>query len=343
MSEPNPHVLLVGHPPVTEFLGFVSAETLESHGGDDGALMDAWRRGNDHVLALTETEAGYADGIELGDVPEELAPLVPRALADPVMRRDYDLAPVSIAWIELDRLVVQQTHINLAYAEELRAELGEAPSPARVFEFALPYEKRRDPPVEVERIGEAAWIFTSPSNDFRILDAELLEPAQVTGFDGVGVPSKIVALSVGYGSNYLSALSVGSRLVLQNGSHRAYALRAAGHTHAPCLVQHVSDDDELRAIVGDDHPLMAEADNVLTAARPPLFKDYFDEKLRMIVSAPALGAPGSGRLQPERDRPPRVAPARIRPTGGLACGPPVGGFACRRTAQRARRRSAAPN
>jgi hypothetical protein len=287
LSDANPHVLLVGHRPVAEFLDLVSAETLETHGGEDGALMNAWRRGNDHLLTLTETEAGYADGVELGDVPEELAPLVPRALADPVMRRDYDLAPVSIAWIELDRLVVHQPHINLAYAEELRAELGDA-SPARVFEFALPYDKRRDPPVEVERIGEAAWIFTSPSNDLRILDAEILEPEQVTGFDGVGAPSKIVALTVGYGSNYLSALSIGTRLVLFNGSHRAYALRAAGHTHAPCLVQHASNHEELRAIVGDDHPLMAEEDNVLTAARPPLFKDYFDEKLRLIVSAPAL-------------------------------------------------------
>ena len=287
MSEPNPHVLLVGHPPVTEFLGLVSAETLEKHGGDDGALMDLWRRGNDHLLALTETEACYADGIEIGDVPEELAPLVPRALADPVMRRDYDLAPVSIAWVELDRLVVHQTHINLADAEELSAELGESPSLAHVFEFALPYTKRRDPPVEVERVGEAAWIFTSPSNDFRILDAELLAPEQVTALDGIGVPSTIVALSVGYGSNYLSALAVGSRLVLQNGSHRAYALRAAGHTHAPCLVQHISNNEELRAIVGDGHPLLAEEENVLTAARPPLFKDYFDDELRMVLSVPS--------------------------------------------------------
>lgn len=288
MSDTNPHVLLVGHPPVTAFLDLVSGETLERHGGEDGALMELWRRGNDHVRALTETEAGYADGTVLGDVPKELEPLVERALADPVMRRDYTLAPVSIAWIELDRLVVHQTHINLAYADELRAELGESPSLERVFEFALPYDTRRDPPVEVERIGEAAWLFTSPSNDFRILAAELLEPDQVSGFDGIGVPSKIVALSVGYGSNYLSALSIGTRLVLHNGSHRAYALRAAGQTHAPCLVQHVATREELRDVVGDDHPLLAEEDNVLTAVRPPLFKDYFDEKLRLIVSAPAM-------------------------------------------------------
>ena len=287
MSDANPHVLLLGHPPVTEFLGFVATQTLEGRSDDEGASMDAWRRGNDHLLALTETEAGYADGVEFGEMPDELAPLVAKALADPVMRRDYALAPVSIEWIELDRLVVHQMHINLAFADELHAEIGESPSLARVFEFALPFAERRDPPVHAGRIGEAAWIFKSVSNDFRILGAELLEPEQVTGVDAVGVPSLIVALSVGYGSNYLSALSVGGRLVLQNGSHRAYALRAAVQTHVPCLVQHVSRHEELRAIVGDGHPLTAPGENILTTPRPPLFKDYFDEELRMIVSVPA--------------------------------------------------------
>lgn len=148
MSDTNPHVLLVGHPPVTEFLGYVTTQTIEGRDGDAAALMDTWRRANDHLQTLAETEAGYADEIEFGEMPEELAPLVERALADPVMRRDYALAPVSVEWIELDRLVVVQWHINLAFADELLAELGENPSPTRSCEFALPSEKRRDPPVQ---------------------------------------------------------------------------------------------------------------------------------------------------------------------------------------------------
>jgi len=286
LSGTESHVVLLGHPPVTEFLGYVTTQTVEGRSGDDGAFMDAWRRGNDHLLALAETESGYADGVEFGVMPEELAPLVTRALADPVMRRDYSLAPVSIEWIELDRLVVNQKHVNLSFAEALAGEIGNSPDPARVFEFALPYERRRDPPVQAGRIGEAAWVFKSVSNDLRILDAELLDPAQVTGF-ATGVPSVIVALSIGYGSNYLSALSVDGRLVLHNGTHRAYALRAAGQTHVPCLVQHVSRREELRAIVGDGHPLMAEGETILTTPRPPLFKDYFDEELRMVLSVPS--------------------------------------------------------
>jgi len=287
VSDTNEHVLLVGHPPVTEFLGFVTTQTVEGRGGDDGALMDAWRRANDHLLELAETEAGYADGVEFGEMPAELAPLAAKALADPVMRRDYSLAPVSVEWIELDRLVVHQKHVNLSFAEELLGEIGESPTPARIFEFALPYAERRDPPIHGGPIGEASWRFTSVSNDFRVLSAELLEPEQVSGLKPAGVPSVFVALRLGYGSNYLSALSVGNRLVLQNGSHRAYALRAAGQTHVPCLVQHISRHEELRAIVGDGHPMMSPSDSILTAKRPPLFKDYFDEQLRMIVNVPS--------------------------------------------------------
>ena len=64
-------MLLLGHPPVTDFLGYLTTQTIEGGSGDDGAWMDAWRRGNDHLLALAEADAGYADGIEFGEMPTE--------------------------------------------------------------------------------------------------------------------------------------------------------------------------------------------------------------------------------------------------------------------------------
>ena len=39
-------------------------------------------------------------------------------------------------------------------------------------------------------------------------------------------------------------------------------------------------------MVGDGHALMPPGENILTTARPRLFKDYFDEQLRMIVHVP---------------------------------------------------------
>ena len=284
--EADPHVFLVGHPPVGEFLGYIGSQTIEGRNDDKAALMDAWRAGNDRVLELEQTEVGFPDAITLGPLPVELEPLVERVLGDPIVQRTYALAPIEIAMVELDRLVVYQKHINVSYADELKTLVPLDADPEQVFRFALPFEQRNDPPVSFGQTADGAWVFKSISNDFRALNVEVIDPAQVVGLNAVGVPSAIVALTVGYGANYLSALHVEGRLVLNNGSHRAYALRDAGHTHVPCLVQRVSRRDELEVLVGTGHPLQAKPDAFLTAKRPPLFKDYFDEQLRMLVHVP---------------------------------------------------------
>jgi hypothetical protein len=88
---------------------------------------------------------------------------------------------------------------------------------------------------------------------------------------------------VGYGSNYLNAVHVENRLVLNNGSHRAFALREAGIKQVPCIVQHVSRRDELELVL----PLLQQHPELyLTHPRPPVLKDYFDAQLRKLVAVP---------------------------------------------------------
>jgi hypothetical protein len=86
---------------------------------------------------------------------------------------------------------------------------------------------------------------------------------------------------VGYGSNYLNAIHANGRLVLNNGSHRAFCLRELGIQQAPCVVQHVTRREEIEVIASDE--LREKADLYLTAPRPPLLKDYFDPRLRKIL------------------------------------------------------------
>jgi hypothetical protein len=207
-----------------------------------------------------------------------------RFLADPVVQRTFALVPIDVAMVELDRLVVFQKHVNLAYVHSLTARLEIEASDAAVFRFCLPFDQRCDPVPLAARTAQNGWTFSSPSNDFRPLGVALLSPEQVEGFELTGVPVAIVAFAVGYGSNFLSALEVGGRLILNNGSHRAYALCEAGYKHAPCLIQRVSRRDELE-VVGNEE-VAQHADRYLDAPRPPVLKDYFDEKLRMTVHVP---------------------------------------------------------
>ena len=140
------------------------------------------------------------------------------------------------------------------------------------------------PPVRGARIAPNVWSFSSPSSDLRLLDLNMIDPSTINGLEPGGAAIALVAATLGYGSNYLNALRVGNRLILNNGTHRAFALRDMGLTHAPCLIQNTTRREELDLAGVPD--LEERADLFLTHPRPPLLKDYFDAKLRMLLNVP---------------------------------------------------------
>lgn len=277
-------VYLVGRPPANEFISYVKAQTVGGSTRDLSQLMDTWRTANDRIRELERDDAGAADNAPIEQLPADMALFATRVMSDPIVQNSFSAVPASLAWVELDRLVVFQKHINLRYVAELRAQLGPTPTPEEVFKFALPYD-HPVPGVLQGRTGQNSWVLTSPSADFRFLGAELLDPAQLTGFPLTGVPAAVMGVLVGHGSNYLNAIAAEGRLILNNGSHRAYALREAGLTHAPCIVQNVTRREELE-LISDE--VNANADRYLVAARPPMLKDYFDPQLRQVLPSPRL-------------------------------------------------------
>lgn len=278
------HVFLVGRPPISEYLSFMRVMALDGHAADHGDLMSEWRVANDHVHQLASAEAGAADNPPLEGLPDDLAGIAAEVRADPMVQRSFKSFPCDLAMVNLDTLVVHQKHINLAYVDRLKKRIGASPNPEQVGRLAFALD-RGDPPVRIMQTASNSFAFVSPSNDFRFLDASLIkDPDGLKGYETTGVPSAVLALVVGYGSNFLSALSVEGRLVLNNGSHRAYALRDLGITRVPCLVQTLSRRDELELVGAQD--LRKSPDRYLKDRRPPMLKDYFDEKLRKVVKVP---------------------------------------------------------
>jgi hypothetical protein len=282
-------VFLIGRPPIGEYLGFVLNNTTEGKTTPVDELADQWRRANDHVKELEQSEPGWADDPDVQDLDPALHPLRDKLLAEPAVKKTYGFAPCEIGVVELDRLVVFQKHINVSYAAQLQRLLGEDPALEDVFNFCLPLDRRYDPkprvgPVSGSPIGVNGWAFISPSTDLRVLEMQVFEPDQVSGHQWSGAPQYVVVAAIGYGVNFLSALRFGNRLVLMNGSHRAYALRAGGHTHAPMLIQTATRPEEVELLL----PQIADQRELyLSAPRPPVVKDYFDERLRMLVQVPS--------------------------------------------------------
>jgi hypothetical protein len=279
-DETDENIYLIGRPTLGKFLRFMTHQAADGALRDEGALTDEWRAAHEHIRTLEKDEAGVADYPPIGKLDARLEPVRDELLKDPLIVHGFNTVPTNIVMVELDRMVVYQKHIDLAHVSRLKNKLGPAPSDEEIFRTCLPADHPQ-PPMKWSRVHQDTYVFMSPSNDLRFLRVMPLQAKHITNYPPPGTLAGVVGIAVGFGSNFLNAIYADNRLVLNNGSHRAYALRDLGFTHAPCIVQYVSSREELDVVAsGDlrDHP-----DLYVRHPRPPMLKDYFNPKLRKIA------------------------------------------------------------
>jgi hypothetical protein len=274
-------VFLMGRPPVREFLEFVRAQAVDPSTVDLGALTAEWRAANDRVRQLEESERGISDGVEVRPIPDDLTEMAANVSSDPVVRKAFETLPWQIGVVDLDSLVVYQKRIGLPYVARVRGVLGDSPTPSAIFRLCLPVGTDVSAPPAQVLSASNGWLFISPSNDLRVLDGQALPPAAVRGRQLGGYAAGVVSVFVGFSVNLLHLARIEGRLMLLNGSHRAYALREAGVREAPALVLDVTRREELELLGVAE--LNERTDVYLKDPRPPVLKDYFDSQLRKIV------------------------------------------------------------
>ncbi len=289
MAQPTPqpkvddYVFLIGRPPIGEFLGFMRMMAANGHLADQGQLTQEWRKANDHVMHLEKSEAGMADKPAVQPLPAEMHQFQQKVLDDPVFKHAFQYVPTELVMVELDTLVVYQKFINLGFVRQLKSKLGAKPTPELIFRTALSVDFS-PPNVQLMQTGPNSFTFLSPSTDFRFLKPELFGADKLINIIQSDRPVAMLGLVLGYGSNYLNAVQIEDRIILNNGSHRAYALRDLGIRNAPCLLQHISRRDELE--VTGPPEILQNPDRYLKTPRPPLLKDYFDNLLTKVVPVP---------------------------------------------------------
>jgi hypothetical protein len=276
------HVFLTGRPPMEEFLSLVLGQGQAVGANAAGEVANEWRTANDHIRELEARESGLADNAFIEPLLAPLEPLAQQLLADPIFQRAFALLPTKLGMVELDRLIVFQKDINLEAVRRVQSTLPSKLTEEDVFRLCLPVDHPH-PQTRGMRIAQNAFAFVSPSADFRSLDVNLFEGNPIPIASYSGPVSHLLAFAVGHGANMLQAVHAEGRLVLGNGSHRAYALREIGIQKVPCVIQEVTRREEL-PVTG--LPIAANPDTFLKSPRPPLLKDYFDVKLRKVVRLP---------------------------------------------------------
>ncbi len=267
---------LLGQPQLSDYLDFVHDRVVGGAGHCPRALADEWRAANDLYYDLENEEAGIADEIDCRPLPDMLAPLAAELMASPQFRRTFDTLPVTIEMVELEKLMVSQTYVTATFSERRAATLDRRPDPETLFRYCQPLTSDR-PDVRIERSDDETYIFSSACTDLRPHRVQLLTADKLSNLESTGPITAAIALIVGFGSNYLTAIRSDHRLVLHNGYHRAHSLIAAGIRHAPCLVQTVTRKDELRIAASEE--VSADPAFFFRSARPPLMKDFFNPRL----------------------------------------------------------------
>ncbi|HYD24561.1 MAG TPA: hypothetical protein VEB68_07170 [Croceibacterium sp.] len=283
-AEPVPMVWLLGQPSLRDYLAFHRSKVIGGEAADARQLTAEWREANDYYYELEQAEAGIADTIDCRPLDRRLARLAGELERNPWFRATFDDLPYTIELVELDKLVVSQLHVENGFSGAIAARLGPAPPPSALFRFCLPAE-RELPPVSIRRLASNRYQFTSPSSDFREHSPRLLRPHEIGHLELPGPAAAFFGVSVGFGSNFVSGVRSGKRVLLQNGYHRCYALRSAGITHAWCVVEHVTRKDELRLTANET--VAEDPEFYFAAWRPPILRDFFDPRIaRPLLTRP---------------------------------------------------------
>lgn len=276
------HQLLIGHPPASDFFHFVRTVAADGERFDADELTQIWRKANARVRELREVESGLAERIDCRELPEEMREPAASALADAVSR-GYRTAPRRWQLLELDRLTVVQKRINLTWTAQLALTLGRSPSDRQLIEFAAGASVTR-PSVRVARADDGTYTLACSSGELRFLGTQFIDPSQPVTPRIPGGSTHVIGLFIGMGFNVMSALRYRNRLILTNGTHRAFTLRQHGLTHAPCLVIDAEHDDDLD--LAGVREVRGQIERFARLPRPPLLKDYFDPELRWTVPVP---------------------------------------------------------
>jgi hypothetical protein len=275
--------LLSGPRHLDEWLN--EAEALGASGlvPDRSALAETWRAGQAEYARLAEAEAGAADRVTIRPLPKSMARHIAQLIELEGVRRTFDTVPVAFGLVPLDALIISQYSMTQAVVDRITADHPAPISPKRLVELCLPLKA---PAANFRLAGrsERAFTFTADAHDMRFLDAQVIEPVNIQQAPVMGHPQAVVALSVGFSANLLNTVRFNGRIALNNGHHRAIALRALGLTHVPCLIQPCASMEDVQQAASSE--IVHNADLYFDSPRPPLLRDFDNPLLAHPFASP---------------------------------------------------------
>ncbi len=264
------------------FIDFARTRSVDGGTLDRGDLAQMWRDAADVFAELQTREAGVADHPKVLPLSTQAQAHVQLLAELPHFQQTFSAVPVAFGMVELDTLVVSQQHITRSSVTHMHAKLPQ-PLPERdLMALCLPLTADKSG-FRLAHQSESRFTFVSDTHDARFLGAQLLDPSTLASAGVLsGYPLAAIGLAVGFTTNVLNVVRYGNRLVLNNGYHRAFALRQRGITHAPCLIQVCAHWEDV-GLAGSGE-MFDNGPVYFSSARPPLLRDFANPDLTRVFA-----------------------------------------------------------
>jgi len=257
----------------SEVTHYIRTQAIPDESARISEFLRKWGELQPRVQQLIQNESGIAESIAVSELPRGHETQVECYTADKLFNRTFSGLPIVIAMVEIDKLIAAQRTVNLEYVDRLKSSFSRNLGISELLEICVAPTRPMDPIQHLE-LGPNVHVFSSPNADIRFLGSfvknitnEDLEAA-VQG----GIPAAAVISFVGYGGASVNVIRAGNRVVLNNGFHRVFALREAGVTQIPVVIQ-LSNNP---ALDFPDQVAGLPKDYLLGMPRPVMMKDFFE-------------------------------------------------------------------
>lgn len=258
-----------------ELMNFLKTQCHDAELKRSDEIIRSWHNAQPYVRSLATDERDIANTIQVKPIPARYKKQIENYASNPLFQKTFPAQKCEFALVELDKLVAAQKAVNIDFCSSLIEEMKNSLGMKELLRLCLSPEREQEEVQYLESAGNG-HIFTSPNSDIRYLGSYY---KQINDDDlqyaGGGLPVAAIISFIGYGIAPVNVLRTADRMILNNGFHRVYALRALGVKEIPVVVQNIHQPSiEFPAMLNG-----LPREYLLGSTRPALLKDFFDEQL----------------------------------------------------------------
>lgn len=235
----------------------------------------AWQSASNLMAEYAKKEAHLPENISIEEPPASIQARLEEIKQDTLFKSTFSAMPISFKVVDVDLLVAPQREVNLDYVDSIRERI-----PGNTIESLVEFcvgPRSNAPELTSLQTAMNQVTYSSKSLDLRFLGGaqkSITEDDISVAFGG-GQPVEVATLLVGFGAAPINVFMAGNRLVLNNGFHRIVALKLAGITKIPVVVQQAINPE----LEFPEQMLGLTKKYLLEQPRPVLLKDFFNEAL----------------------------------------------------------------